>query len=142
MRRIFVDTFYWIALANPNDEWHETVKHLSRSLGPTHLFTTDEVLTEFLTFYSRHGTVLRTKAAELVRAVMRDPNIRTLPQTRSSFERALSLYENRADKEFSLTDCASMEIMRREGLQEVLTNDHHFEQESFIILLKQKFPAE
>ena len=47
---------------------------------------------------------------------------------------ALTLYEARPDKEYSLTDCIAMQTMRREGLTEVLTNDHHFTQEGFSIL--------
>ena len=140
MRTVFADTFYWISLANPNDEWHNTVKHVSVSLGPAQLVTTDEVLTEFLTYYSGRGAALRAVAVKLVRATMCDPNIRTVPQSRTSFERALRLYEGRADKDFSLTDCSSMEAMREHGLHEVLTHDHHFEQESFQILIKEKVP--
>ena len=140
MRIVFVDTFYWIALANPNDEWHETVKHVSRSLGPAQLISTDEVLTEFLTFYSGHGSTLRATASRLVRATMVNPNIRTVPQSRTSFERALLLYEGRADKEYSLTDCSSMEVMRENGLKEVLTHDHHFQQEGFTRLITHKIP--
>ena len=34
-------------------------------------------------------------------------------------------------KEYSLTDCASMQAMQHERLTEVLTNDHHFRQEGF-----------
>lgn len=141
MRTIFADTFYWIALANPNDDWHDTVEAVSRTLNPFQLVTTDEVLGEFLTFFSGQGPVMREKAALMVRRVMRNPNARTVPQTRSSFERALRLYESRRDKAFSLTDCSSMECMREHGLHEVLTNDHHFEQESFTILCKAKIPA-
>lgn len=36
-----------------------------------------------------------------------------------------------SDKGYSLTDCISMQTMRREGLNDVLTNDRHFEQEGF-----------
>jgi len=36
------------------------------------------------------------------------------------------LYRARPDKEYSLTDCMSMHVMCREGLTDVLTNDHHF----------------
>lgn len=44
------------------------------------------------------------------------------------------LYESRPDKGYSLTDCLSMHVMRREGLTHILTNDHHFTQEGFHIL--------
>jgi hypothetical protein len=39
------------------------------------------------------------------------------------------LYTARADKQYSLTDCISMQTVRREGLTEVLTNGRHFERE-------------
>jgi predicted nucleic acid-binding protein len=57
-----------------------------------------------------------------------------MPQSRSSLLDALTLYEARPDKEYSLTDCIAMQVMRREGLTDVLTNDHHFTQEGFHIL--------
>jgi len=44
------------------------------------------------------------------------------------------LYEQRPDKEYSLTDCISMQVMKAMGITEVLTHDRHFVQEGFIIL--------
>jgi predicted nucleic acid-binding protein len=60
--------------------------------------------------------------------------VTVIHQTRELFLEGLTLYEARSDKEYSLTDCISMQVMRREGLTEVLTNDHHFTQEGFHIL--------
>lgn len=34
-----------------------------------------------------------------------------------------------------MTDCISMEMLRREGLIAALTNDEHFKQEGFVCLL-------
>jgi predicted nucleic acid-binding protein len=65
-----------------------------------------------------------------------DSNVRVLPQTRLSFDSGFRLYENRIDKKYSLTDCISMEAMRSHDLNKVLTNDHHFEQEGYTILIK------
>jgi predicted nucleic acid-binding protein len=45
------------------------------------------------------------------------------------------LYEERNDKGYSLVDCISMSTMRRVGISAVLTNDHHFTQEGFQVLL-------
>ena len=53
-----------------------------------------------------------------------------------SFEAGLRLYEARPDKGYSLTDCISMQVMRREGIREVLTFDRHFEQDGFRILFR------
>jgi predicted nucleic acid-binding protein len=59
-----------------------------------------------------------------------------VPQSRESFLRALGRYEERRDKQYSLTDCVSMNVMDSEGILTVLTNDHHFEQEGFVVLIK------
>ena len=102
------------------------------TLGDSPLYTTDEVLTEFLAFYS--ATDLRTRAAAFIQRILYAVGTTVIPQTRAGFLDALALYQARPDKYYSLTDCVSMQAMRREGLTDVLTNDHHFTQEGFRIL--------
>lgn len=134
MRRFFVDTFYLIALSNRRDQWHQRVVTFSRAFRGVRLYTVDEVLAEFLTFSSTAGAHLRTQAARTARQALHDPQWTILPQSRASLLDALTLYESRPDKAYSLTDCVSMQTMRREGLTNVLSNDHHFTQEGFHIL--------
>jgi predicted nucleic acid-binding protein len=140
MSPVFVDTFFWIALANPRDQWHAAALSAEQSLGHRPLLTTDEVLAEFLTFFSRKGPHLREAAARLVRAILVSPQVTVLPQTRDSFLAGLALYESRLDKDYSLTDCISMTVMRRELISEVLTHDDHFKQEGFTLLLSRSTP--
>jgi len=59
MRRIFADTFYWIAALNPCDQAHARVVSLSKTLQPTQIITTDEVLTEFLNYFAEYGDFQR-----------------------------------------------------------------------------------
>jgi uncharacterized protein len=134
MRRFFADTFYWIALLNPRDQWHAHVLAFDATLDAYHLYTTDEVLTEFLTFYSTANPTVRSRAVALVRAILDNEDITVIPQTRAGFLHALDLYAARPDKQYSLPDCHSMQVMRREGLTDVLTNDRHFTQEGFQIV--------
>ena len=134
MSRFFVDTFYLIALSDHRDQWHQRVVAFSRAHEDAGLFTVDEVLAEFLTFCSPAGVHIRASAARTVRQTLTHPQWTVNPQSRTSLLDALTLYEARPDKEYSLTDCISMQTMRREGLTEVLTNDHHFTQEGFHIL--------
>jgi predicted nucleic acid-binding protein len=75
--------------------------------------------------------------AASVRAILANPVIRVIPQSRGSFLAGLDLYIQRPDKGYSLTDCISMQTMRREGLTEVLTKDRHFEQEGFRVLFRE-----
>jgi predicted nucleic acid-binding protein len=131
MRHLFADTFYWVALFSPRDRWHRQALDISRILGEHHLWTTDEVLTEFLAICSATGPRLRQRAVNLVRRMLTDPGITVLPQTHASFLEGLMLYEQRSDKQYSLTDCISMNAMRQNNIIEVLTHDRHFEQEGF-----------
>jgi uncharacterized protein len=55
--------------------------------------------------------------------------------TEALYRRGLALYDARPDKEWSLTDCISFEVMTDEGLEEALTGDRHFEQAGFKALL-------
>jgi predicted nucleic acid-binding protein len=133
-RRLFADTFYWIALLSPRDAFHAAVVSFSRTLRSVRLVTTDEVLTEVLSHFAGLGPYWRGKAAALVHASRSDADVDVLPQTRADFDAALALYEARPDKGYSLTDCRSMVALPTLGVSEVLTHDHHFTQEGFTIL--------
>lgn len=135
MSAVFADTFYWIALTNRRDSAHHAVMNFTADLGPRTVITTDEVLTEFLAFCAS-DEMLRAVAGKAVKGLLSNPDIRIIPQSRSSFVEGLALYNDRPDKGYSLTDCIAMQTMRREGLNEVLTNDRHFEQEGFRALFR------
>lgn len=132
---VFADTQYWIAVVRPNDPWKEAAERAKSALGPVRVLTTDEVLAEFLNALSRGGEHLRRQAAKMVRAILDNPNVKVLPQTRDSFLRGVAFYEQRADKEYSLTDCISMNAMKSESVTKILTNDRHFLQEAFEVLI-------
>src|SRR5438309_11077433 len=122
MRCFFADTFYWVALLLRRDQWHARVLTFSQSLSDYHLYTVDEVLAEYLTFYSASRPHVRKDAVQTVLNVLHDPNMTVIPQSHASFLDALAFYASRLDKHYSLTDCVSMQAMRPEGLTVVLTN--------------------
>ncbi|MBM3477384.1 MAG: type II toxin-antitoxin system VapC family toxin [Armatimonadetes bacterium] len=126
MRRVFADTGYWVALARPGDQWKDAARRAQEALGVHELVTTDEVVTEFLAAMSRLNPHLRRLAARFVRRLLASTVATVIPQSRDSFLHGLALYERRPDKAYSLTDCISMETMRKLGLTDVLTNDRHF----------------
>ena len=135
MRRVFADTLYWVAITLPNDPWHVPALDAYLGLGEVHLVTTDEVLSEFLTALSGSGSYFRREAVQSVQDILSDGTATVLPQSRESFLNGVRMYEQRADKSYSLTDCISMNACRQEGITEVLTNDHHFHQDGFRILI-------
>ena len=130
-RAVFTDTFFWIARINPRDRYHQAAVKLSKSLLPCIFITSEDVLVETLIYFSKHGPFMRRSTAQSVRRLQASDTIRIFPQSNVLFEAGLALYESRIDKGYSLTDCISMAAMRKEDLTEVLTNDHHFEQEGF-----------
>jgi predicted nucleic acid-binding protein len=136
LRGIFADTLYWIAIFLPKDPWSSTAR--SVDLEDARLITTEEVLSEFLTGVAGFGDRTRRLACELVRAILDSHEISVIPQSHESFQGGLALYERRPDKKYSLRDCITMNVMKREGITEILTNDHHFAQEGFHRLMSRK----
>lgn len=136
MQAVFADTFYWIALLNPDDPDHNRVTAFDLSPARPPLVTTEEVLTEFLTYFSGRGALFRRKAAAVAYALQDDTDVRLLSQTAEGFAAGLRLYAERPDKEYSLTDCISMAVMEAKGMTECATGDRHFEQEGFRALFR------
>ena len=81
-------------------------------------------------------TANRSMFAAFVRRFRAAQDVEVVPATMEWFDRGLELYETRPDKEWSLTDCISFLVMRERGVTDALTNDHHFEQAGFRVLLK------
>jgi predicted nucleic acid-binding protein len=134
MTAVFVDTWFFIAHLHKYDPGHEAALRLARRYRETLFVTHDGVLVELLSFFAGRGLYWRTSAAELVRDAMRSRKYQVTPLSRDLFGEALTLYEQRADKEYSLVDCTSMHLMKRHDISEVLTNDHHFRQEGFVVV--------
>jgi predicted nucleic acid-binding protein len=136
VKAVFADTFYWAALTKIDDPAHAQAMDLSRSLAADRIVTTDEVLAEYVTFFAGAGPNIRERVGRNVAELIENLEIRVVPQTRESFLGGLELYRARPDKGYSLTDCISMQAMRKERITEVLTNDRHFEQEGFRALFR------
>jgi uncharacterized protein len=135
MKQVYADTVYWIALANPLDQWHSLALQAGRSLRGAKIITSEEILSEFLAHFSGQGRMMREAAVRYAGRVLINPGIIVRPQTHQSFLDGFALYKARPDKGYSLTDCISMEAMRQGGISEILTHDGHFDQEGFTVLL-------
>ncbi len=135
MRAVFADTFYWIALTNPDDSRFQDAAALDDTVAGVTIYTTEEVLAELLTFFAGNAW-LRSRAVATVREILNDSKVWVVPQSHQSFLAGLELYAARLDKGYSLVDCISMQTMRREGLTQVLTNHRHFQQEGFQVLFR------
>jgi predicted nucleic acid-binding protein len=128
----FADTWYFVALLAPRDPHHAAAHRLQRMLTPAIIVTHDAVLTEMLTYFGERGPYARTLASRLVRHAL--ATMVTVHSDDDLFLRALTRYEQRLDKEYSLVDCMSMVVMEERGITHVLTNDHHFSQAGFTVV--------
>nr|WP_245927495.1 PIN domain-containing protein [Aphanothece hegewaldii] len=130
-----MDTLYWVALTNSNDQWHERAKSIQASLVSCNLITTEAVLIEYLNYFSLYNSFMRQTVVGITNDILEDSKIEVVPITHDLFLSSLTLYEHRPDKGYSMVDCISMIVMRNRNLSEVLTHDKHFTQEGFSILL-------
>jgi predicted nucleic acid-binding protein len=134
MRTVFADTGYWVALLNPRDQLHGKAKSVSASLGQTRIVTSEMVLDELLASLS--APPARATVISAVNNIVSNPNVEVVPQTSLQFREAFALYKTRTDKEWSLTDCASFNLMKERAITEALAHDEHFEQTGFVALLR------
>lgn len=137
MWEAFADSGYWIALHNPDDEWHRKAQQLTNLLQNCTVVTSEMVLVEFLNFCSRQGAISRRQAADTVLGLYADPNVLVISHRDIDLPAAIELYAGRPDQRWSLTDCASFLIMEERGITDALAYDRDFEQAGFRALLRE-----
>jgi len=134
MRRAFVDTSAWFAMADASDPRHEQMRALrTRELSRrTRFVITDYVVDETLTLLrSRLGIDAARRwwwgigESDRVTVERVDP-VRT--------EKALEWFFGWPDHGFSFTDCTSFVVMRELGLRRALTTDRHFAEAGFEVV--------
>ncbi len=136
MRQIFADANGWIALNSKRDKWQNTaVKTNKELLSKGYRYVT----TNFVLDESYTGLLIKVghfAAVDFGEKVHRAQTVQIIHITEEIEKEAWKLFKQYADKTFSFTDCASFVVMQQLNLQEAFTNDHHFEQMGFAILLK------
>lgn len=133
--RIFLDTSFILALENRDDLFHERAKQVDRELMREDcvLLLHWGILLEIGDGYARVDR--REKGFRLLDTLRQEDGYRIVPLTDSLLAEAASLYQQRSDKNWGLTDCVSFVLMQREGITESLTADVHFRQAGFKALL-------
>jgi uncharacterized protein len=132
MNPVFADTSYYYALLSSRDIAHRESLHVSNSLRRS-IMTTEFVLLELANAFS--CSAQRRVIGQLIDQFRCNPRITIIPASSELFMQGISLYSQRQDKEWSLTDCISFIVMQEYNLTEVLTTDHHFTQAGLISLM-------
>jgi predicted nucleic acid-binding protein len=128
----FADTAYFLGFMHPADQYHVRAVAVSTSIRS--LVTTQYVLLEAASSFARAPD--RRRFLDLLDWLASDPRVRVITADGELFGAGVDLFRCRPDKDWSLTDCISFVVMRRDGITEALTADHHFEQAGFVAPLK------
>jgi uncharacterized protein len=132
MNPVFGDTFYFLALLSPKDSAH--AQALEFQTGRRLLITTFWVLTEVADAFSAPKD--RPAFLKLWDLLQNKDDVQIAAANEELFRRGVKLFRSRPDKNWSLTDCISFEVMRETHTLEALTDDHHFQQAGFRALFR------
>ena len=118
---IFLDSSFFIALANRKDQWHDRAAKLAQGL-PEDKLVTDLVISEGVTSVGylgggKAGLSLYEYIAGNCEVVFVDKEI---------LESSLEIYL-KFDGTLSLTDAISVHVMRRKGIKEIASFDSDFD---------------
>lgn len=112
----------------PNDAAHSKAVDIALSLD-ARIVTKAWVLTELAN--SLRLPEHRSHFVRFEKALRADPSVAIVDPSRELYDRGLTLYSEREDKEWSLTDRISFVVMNDKGISEALTIDRHFHQAGF-----------
>jgi uncharacterized protein len=134
-RIVFLDTSFIVALAHTKDRHHERAKSLDDELLREGALSVLHwgVLMEIADGFARAGR--RPKGNALLDRLEAEDRYEINPITAELLDEGLALYRDRADKEWSLTDCISFVMMKRDAVTDALTADIHFRQAGFKAML-------
>lgn len=137
MENFFGDTGYFIALVNTKDRYHLQAKEWANRITEQKIncHLSIPVVFEIADGFSRIGR--RELGIDLLEKISKSINFIVHSFSDTTYNNAKKLYNTRKDKEWSLTDCYSFELMKELSISRALSADQHFEQFGYEILLKE-----
>ena len=115
MTEVFVDTFYWLAMINPLDVYHQRVSQAQR---PSHMVTTWAIQLEVLDALS--SPPVRPLAAQFWQLTKNYPSLVIVALTQDLLNRSIAFFEQHRDKSWSMTDCISFVVMKERAITKAL----------------------
>ncbi len=135
MKRIFIDSWAWVALVDRRDSKHERADQINEKLLEDGYFfvTSNFVFGEALTtlrYQVGYEEALRFR--EIFTRLIKGRLLKVFRVTEAVEEEAWQIFTKYHDQDFSWVDCTSFALMNREKLKEAFTEDHHFRVMGFI----------
>jgi len=136
-RSLFVDTSGWIEVFGRNNPSHEKATNLlTRALKARRpIITTNYVITEFIGRGGKACGLSRQRLFQVVDEIVKLPGVEVVHIGEESHALAITFLRGRLDKDWSLVDATSFNVMKHRGITEALATDLDFEQAGFIKLL-------
>jgi predicted nucleic acid-binding protein len=133
---LFVDTSGWAAAIDRGDTFYQQAQQIVHRAYQQKrpLITSNYILSELAPLLERRN-VARTTLLLAIRTIRADPRVSVIHIDQAIDNEAWALLDARLDKQWSLVDASSFILIRRMGIIEALTNDHHFEQAGLSRLL-------
>lgn len=133
MKKIFVDTSAFVALADQNDDHHAKAVAFNKTISKTIFITSNYVLDELYTLLLINTDYSKTvKFKNKLDSMMAKKLLKIIWVTEEIAANTWQLFEKfNVDKQWSFTDCSSCIIMKDLQLTEVFSFDHHFSQMGF-----------
>lgn len=128
---LFVDTSGWAAPVIHNVTRSAELESFSRTLitGGRTLVTTNYILTELIALLTIRTQQRRAQNLAFINQIKQRAHVIHIDEATDA--EAWAMLERYTDKEWSLVDAARFVVMRRMGISEAFTTDHHFEQAGF-----------
>ena len=128
---LFLDTGFLIALESSGDNHHQAARAFwsGYALAPEPLVTTTYVFDETVTFFNSRR--FHAKAAEVGERLLASSLVTVVHVDEGLFKDAWRYFLRHADKRYSLTDCVSFAVMRKQGIKRALSFDQHFTQAGY-----------
>lgn len=137
MNSLFVDTSGWASLFVSTQPYYPQAEQYFRLAVKQQkgIYTTNYVIAELVALLNSPLRVSRSRIVEIVDAIKIVTYVEVV-HIDDVTDALAWICKGRLDKAWSLVDCTSFVVMQELGTQEALTTDQHFEQASFIRLLK------
>lgn len=131
---LFVDTAGWAVYLDDADMLNSAARGIISQATRQHrrLVTTNYVIVELVALLTTRLKLPRPRVITAINAILTDPGVEIIHIDEATHLEAWQLLEARPDKEWSLVDASSFVLMRRHGMTEAQTTDHHFKQAGFI----------
>lgn len=124
-----MDTSVWIAARNLDDVNHLRAKEILTSMLKGELgeiYTSDYILDEVVTLMLKRTKRLEL-AIEMGEYILKSPRIRKLRVTEEIFDDAWKKFKSLKGKLMSFTDCTSLVLMEKRGIEYIASFDSGFD---------------